>query len=74
MKHETTGTITIVQETRFWLTNTVGVGQHFTVAHDADLPETPLQELGARDVRVVVEYTQSANQRSHIAHVVKVAD
>jgi hypothetical protein len=64
-----TGTILVVQESRFRLLTQAGRGMHFVLAHDARLEPQDLPALAHRRVRV--DYQPAPGLRAHIAHALE---
>jgi len=55
------GIVTIVQESRFQLTDDDGVGHLFILGHGAGAEPSQLQPLQRRQARVSVRYTTGQN-------------
>jgi hypothetical protein len=62
------GTITIVQEGRFQLSDRAGVSHQFVLGHDALAETEQLRPLQSRQAKVRVKYTDASGLISLIAH------
>jgi hypothetical protein len=67
------GVVTIVQESRFQLTDDAGVGHLFTVGHACGAEPGQLAQLQRRQARVRVRYTAAPNAIGNVAHTIWVA-
>ncbi len=63
-----TGTVTIVQESRFQMTDDAGVSHLFILSPRAAAETEQLQALQHRQARVSVRYKPAANLIGHVAH------
>jgi hypothetical protein len=62
------GIVTIVQESRFQLTDDDGVSHLFVLGHDSAAEPDQLEPLQRRQARVSVDYTEARNAISLVAH------
>ena len=62
-----TGTVTIVQESRFQLTDNAGVGHLFTVGHACGTEPGQLAQLQRHQSRIRVTYKPAPNTIGNIA-------
>ncbi len=69
-----TGTVTIVQESRFQLTDDGGVSHLFMLGHGSMAEPSQLQPLQQTQARVRVTYIQPRNIIGMVAKSVEVAD
>jgi hypothetical protein len=67
------GVVTIVQESRFQLTDDAGVGHLFTVGHGCGAEPGQLAQLQRRQARVRVRCTAAPNAIGNVAHTIWVA-
>ncbi len=67
------GMVTVVQESRFQLTDDRGVSHLFILGHDAAAEPDQLAVLSRRQARVRVRYTQAENLIGLVAHSVSTA-
>jgi hypothetical protein len=67
------GTVTIVQESRFQLTDDEGVSHLFILGHDTLAEPDQLEALQRRQARVHVEYSEPRNLIGLVAHAIDVA-
>jgi hypothetical protein len=68
------GTVTIVQEGRFQLTDDRGVAHLFILGHAAAEEPSQLAPLGRRQARVSVRYTKSPHRIGNVAHSIALAE
>ncbi len=68
------GTITIVQEGRFQLTDERGVSHQFVLGHAALAETEQLRPLQSRQARVRVKYTDALGLISLIAHRIELLE
>lgn len=68
------GVVTIVQESRFQLTDDQGASHLFILSHDTLAEPDQLQPLQRRQARVRVGYTKPGNIIGFIAHSVAPTD
>lgn len=68
------GRVTIVQESRFQLTDDAGVSHLFILGHDTLAEPDQLEPLQRRQARVQVRYSQPRNVIGLVAHSVVLAD
>ncbi len=68
------GTITIVQEGRFQLTDARGVSHQFVLGHAALAETEQLRPLQSRQAHVRVKYTDAAGLISLIAHRIELLE
>ncbi len=68
------GTITIVQEGRFQLSDPRGVSHQFVLGHAALAETEQLRPLQSRQARVRVKYTDAAGLISLIAHRIELLE
>ncbi len=62
------GVVTIVQESRFQLTDDKGVSHLFLLGHDSFAEPEQLEPLARRQTRVRVRYTAGADVIGFVAH------
>jgi hypothetical protein len=74
MTHTMRGTITIVQEGRFQLTDDRGVAHLFILGYAAAAEPSQLAPLGRRQARVSVRYTIPPQCIGNVAHSVALAE
>jgi len=67
------GVVTIVQESRFQLTDDAGAGHLFVLAHRSLAEPDQLEALQRRQTRVRVDYTEPRNIIGLLAHAVDIA-
>ncbi len=67
-----TGTVTIVQESRFQLTDDAGVGHLFTVGHACGTEPGQLANLQRHQSRIRVTYKPAPNTIGNIATSISV--
>ena len=67
------GMVTVVQESRFQLTDDRGVSHLFILGHDAAAEPDQLAALSRRQARVRVRYTRPENLIGLVAHSVSTA-
>lgn len=67
------GIVTVVQESRFQLTDDRGVSHLFILGHDAAAEPDQLVPLSRRQARVRVRYTRPENLIGFVAHSVSTA-
>ncbi len=67
------GVVTMVQESRFQLTDDRGVSHLFILGHDAAAEPDQLVPLSQRQARVRVRYTRPENIIGLIAHSISTA-
>ena len=67
MQRYMTGTVTIVQESRFQLTDDAGVGHLFTVGHACGAEPSQLAQLQRHQSRIRVAYKPAPNTIGNIA-------
>jgi hypothetical protein len=65
------GIVTIVQESRFQLTDDAGVSHLFILGHDTLGEPDQLEPLQRRQARVCVRYTEPRNLIGLVAHSVE---
>ena len=68
------GVVTIVQESRFQLTDDGGVSHLFLLGHSAGAEPEQLAPLQARQARVRVSYSPARNLLALIARSITLAD
>jgi hypothetical protein len=68
------GTITIVQEGRFQLTDERGVSHQFVLGHAALVETEQLRPLQSRQARVRVKYTDASGLISLVAHRIELLE
>ena len=71
---EMEGVITIVQEGRFQLTDTAGVGHHFVLARLALAETDQLPRLARQQARVRVKYEQAEGLIAFLAKRIELLD
>lgn len=64
------GIVTIVQESRFQLTDDLGISHLFLLAHGASAEPAQLAPLQKRQARVTVRYESAPNVIANVAHSV----
>ena len=69
-----TGTVTIVQETRFQLTDERGVSHLFMLGHGSMAEPAQLEPLQRTQARVRVTYIQPRNIIGMLAKSIEIAD
>jgi hypothetical protein len=62
------GVVTIVQESRFQLTDDRGVGHLFLLGHDSMAEPAQLETLARHQSRVRVRYSEGADIIGFVAH------
>jgi len=67
------GIVTIVQESRFQLTDDEGVSHLFVLGHRALAEPDQLEPLQRRQARVTVRYTAARNVLGLVAHAIAIA-
>ncbi len=72
MKKTMEGVVTIVQESRFQLTDDAGVGHLFTVGHACGTEPGQLAGLQRRQSRIRVSYKPAPNTIGNIAQSISV--
>ena len=65
------GVVTIVQESRFQLTDDAGVSHLFILGHDTLAEPDQLEPLQRRQARVRVRYSENRNVIGLVAHAVE---
>lgn len=65
------GTVTIVQESRFQLTDDAGISHLFLLDHNAAAEPAQLAPLQHRQARVRVRYSQPRNLIGLVAHSIE---
>ncbi|MBV8914592.1 MAG: hypothetical protein JOZ05_16320 [Acetobacteraceae bacterium] len=68
------GVVTIVQESRFQLTDDDGVSHLFILGHDTLAEPDQLEPLQRSQARVRVKYTEPRNAIGLVAHAVATVD
>ena len=68
------GIVTIVQESRFQLTDDAGVSHLFILGHDTMAEPDQLEPLQRRQARVSVQYTEPRNAIGLVAHAVSTTE
>lgn len=67
-----TGQIIMIQESRFWLHDDQDMAKHFTIAADAQLPNTDLHTILEENRSVSVSYEESQETLTYIVHDIAV--
>jgi hypothetical protein len=68
------GVVTIVQESRFQMTDDSGVSHLFILAHSAAAEPQQVRALQARQARVRVHYTPAANLIGNTVSAIELTD
>jgi hypothetical protein len=68
------GTVTIVQEQRFQLTDDEGVSHLFILSHGASTEPDQLADLQRRQARVRIRYSPASNLIGLVARAVDLVD
>ena len=74
MTQSMTGIVTIVQESRFQLTDDAGVSHFFVLGHQAAAEPADLAPLQHRQARIRVRYTAAPNLIGNVATDIQLAD
>ena len=67
-----TGVVTIVQESRFQLTDDAGVGHLFTVGHACGTEPGQLAQLQRQQSRIRVRYKPAPNTIGNVAQSIEI--
>ena len=73
-KAEMEGVVTVVQESRFQLTDTAGVSHHFVLGRFALAETEQLVALQDRQARVRVKYAPAHGLIAYVAHRIDMLD
>ena len=70
-KQTMNGVVTLVQESRFQLTDENGISHLFVLSHGALAEPAQLHPLQARQAEVQITYTRASNAIANVAHKVQ---